>query len=83
MWLVLERSGVDVCAKDPGFPVDLVFRGNIADFVAVYLGHAAWRDKSGKALSIEGDRHLAQQLPAWLRLDQVVGRDFPVVRPAA
>jgi DNA-binding HxlR family transcriptional regulator len=83
MWLVLERSGVDVCAKDPGFPVDLVFRGNIADFVAVYLGHAIWRDKVGKALTIEGDRGLAQQIPGWLRLDQVVGRDFPVVRPAA
>jgi len=83
LWLLLEQSGVDVCAKDPGFPVDLVFRGHIADFVAVYLGHALWRDKSGKALTIEGDRRLAQQLPSWLRLDQVVGKDFPVIRPAA
>jgi DNA-binding HxlR family transcriptional regulator len=83
LWLLLERSGVDVCAKDPGFPVDLVFRGNIRDFVAVYLGHAPWREMAGNALTIEGDRRLAQQLPGWLRLDQVVGRDFPVVRPAA
>jgi DNA-binding HxlR family transcriptional regulator len=80
MWLVLQRSGVDVCAKDPGFQVDLLFRGNIADFVAVYLGHAMWRDVAGKALAIEGDRQLSKQLPAWLRLDKVVGRDFPVVR---
>src|SRR5262249_31131010 len=29
MWLILERSGVDVCMKDPGFAVDLTFRGNI------------------------------------------------------
>lgn len=83
LWLILARSGVDVCAKDPGFPVDLVFRGSIADFVAVYLGHANWRDMAGKALFIEGDRRLAEQLPAWIRLDKVVGRDFPVVRPAA
>jgi len=83
LWLLLEQSGVDVCAKDPGFPVDLIFRGHVADFVAVYLGHALWRDKSGKALTIEGDRRLAQQLPSWLRLDQVVGKDFPVIRPAA
>jgi DNA-binding HxlR family transcriptional regulator len=80
MWLVLDRASVDVCAKDPGFPVDLVMRGRIADFVAVYLGHARWRDLAGKTLSIEGD-HLAKQVPAWIRLDQVVGRDFPVVRP--
>jgi DNA-binding HxlR family transcriptional regulator len=83
MWLVLERSGVDVCAKDPGFQVDLLFRDDIAGFVAVYLGHAMWRDLAGKALSIEGDRRLAKQLPAWLRLDRIIGRDFPVVRPAA
>jgi DNA-binding HxlR family transcriptional regulator len=83
VWLVLERSGVDVCAKDPGFAVDLIFRGNIADFVAVFLGQASWRDVAGKKLLIEGDRQTAKLLPAWLRLDQVVGRDFPVVRPAA
>ncbi len=83
MWLVLNRSEVDVCARDPGFPIDLIFRGKIADFVAVFLGHAAWRDMEANAFSIEGDRKLAKQLPAWLRLDKVVGRDFPVVRPAA
>ena len=83
LWLILERSGVDVCAKDPGHPVDVIFRGKIADFVAVYLGHALWRDMVGKALFIEGDQKLAQSLPGWIRLDKVVGRDFPVVRPAA
>jgi DNA-binding HxlR family transcriptional regulator len=82
LWLILERSGADVCAKDPGFGDDLVFRGNIADFVKVYLGHALWRDMKGKALTLEGDRELAKRAPAWIRLDQIVGRDFPVVRPA-
>ena len=41
LWLLLERSDVDVCVKDPGYPVDVVLRGKIADFVAVYLGHAS------------------------------------------
>jgi len=27
MWLLLERPGVDVCLKDPGFAVDLICRG--------------------------------------------------------
>ncbi|HKU04860.1 MAG TPA: hypothetical protein VJR30_02225, partial [Bradyrhizobium sp.] len=79
----LDRSNVDVCAKDPGFPVDAVMRGHIADFVAVYLGHASWRELAGKALVIEGKRSLIRRLPAWIRLDQIVGKDFPVVRPAA
>lgn len=83
LWLVLERSGADVCAKDPGFAVDLVLRGKIANFVRVYLGHALWRDMAGKSLTIEGDRKLAQRVPGWIRLDKVVGRDFPVIRPAA
>jgi DNA-binding HxlR family transcriptional regulator len=83
MWLLLEHLDVDVCLKDPGFAVDLICRGNIADFVAVYLGHVAWRAAVGKAISIEGDCQMARQLPVWLRLDKAPGRDFPVVRPAA
>jgi len=83
LWLVLERSGVDVCAKDPGFAVDLIFRGNIADFVKVYLGHVLWREMVGKVLTIEGDRKLAKQVPSWIRLDKVIGRDFPVIPLAA
>lgn len=81
LWLLLERMGADVCVKDPGFPVDLVFRGKIADFVAVCLGHAMWREMEGKAIIVEGDRELARQAPVWLRLDKVIGRDFPLVRP--
>jgi hypothetical protein len=70
MWLILERAGVDICAKDPGFDVDLNLRGPIADFIAVHLGHAMWRDLGGKSLLIEGDSQLARQLPAWLRFNK-------------
>jgi DNA-binding HxlR family transcriptional regulator len=82
-WLLLERSGADVCVKDPGFGVDLTFRGNIRDLVAVCLGYAAWRDLAGTALKIEGDRKLARLLPVWLRLDKIVGQDLPLIGPAA
>jgi DNA-binding HxlR family transcriptional regulator len=80
LWLILEKSGADVCAKDPGFEVDLIVRGKIADLVRVYLGHARWRDLVGTELRVEGDRALARQLPSWILLDKVVGRDFPVVK---
>jgi hypothetical protein len=83
LWLVLERSGADVCLKDPGYEIDLVFRGNIADFVKVYLGYAPWQETVGKSITIEGDPALAKQAPSWIRLDKVVGRDFPVVKGAA
>ena len=83
LWLILEHANVDVCVKDPGFAVDLVCRGNVRDFVAVYLGQASWRDVMGSAVSIEGDQQLAKQLPRWLRLDRMLGRDLPLIRPAA
>ena len=81
--LLLERSDVDVCVKDPGYTVDVVMHGKIIDFVSVYLGHALWRDMVGKKLFIKGDRDLVRSLPGLFKLDKVVGRDFPVVRPAA
>jgi DNA-binding HxlR family transcriptional regulator len=79
MWLVLDRGGVDVCVKDPGFPVDLVARGPISLFVAVFVGSTTWNKAMGKQLAVEGDRHLAKQLPHWLRLNQMLGHDLPFV----
>lgn len=78
-WLVLERSNVDACSKDPGYPVDATISGAISDLVAVYLGHATWRDATRRKLRVDGDRQVTRNLERWLRLDQVVGRDLPVV----
>src|SRR6476620_10786673 len=58
--------------KDGGFEVDLLFRGAISEFVAVYLGRALWRERAGKALLIQGDPQSARRLPAWSRRDEVV-----------
>src|SRR3979411_1920119 len=75
MWLILERSGVDVCMKDPGFAVDLTLRGDIRDYVKVYLGHAEWRDAARTVLRLDGDRQIARAFPAWLRFGTLSGRD--------
>jgi DNA-binding HxlR family transcriptional regulator len=71
MWLVLERSGIDVCAKDPGFPVDLTVQGHIADFVAIFLGQTTWQKQIGKSLRVDGDRRLIRQMPDWILLDRI------------
>ena len=65
MWLVLDRPEIDVCMKDPGHPVDVLIRGDIATFVAIFLGHARWKDKVGKSVMLEGDRGYAAQMPKW------------------
>ena len=84
IWLVLERTGVDICFKDPGYNVDLTVRSDVAILVRLYLGHVNWQEVAGKALSIGGDRRMARQLPIWLQLHRQLGRDYlPFGRPAA
>jgi DNA-binding HxlR family transcriptional regulator len=78
-WLVLERSHVDVCLKDPGYPVDATISGHIALLVGVYLGHAKWGDALQRGLVVEGDRQVTRNLERWLRFDRIVGRDLPIV----
>jgi hypothetical protein len=83
MWLVLDRSGVDVCAKDPGFPVDITLRGDIAVFVAIYLGQTTWDEVIGKAVSIEGNAHMAQRIPEWIQLHKAPRPQPPSARLSA
>jgi DNA-binding HxlR family transcriptional regulator len=83
MWLVLDRSGVDVCAKDPGLPVDITLRGDIVVFVRIYLGQTTWDEVMGKAIAIEGDARMAQRIPEWIQLHKVPRPRPPSARPAA
>jgi DNA-binding HxlR family transcriptional regulator len=68
MWLILGRSSVDVCMKDPGFDVDLTLRGNIRDYVEVYLGQTKWSDAARTALQLDGDQKIARAFPVWMQL---------------
>jgi DNA-binding HxlR family transcriptional regulator len=69
MWLILARSGVDMCGKDHGFSIDLTLRGNIRDVVDVYLGHTKWRDAADGVLELDGDPQIAKALPRWLKFE--------------
>ena len=68
-WLVLQRRDVDVCIKDPGFPVDLVVHADMATLARVWAGHLTFAQgtRSG-GLRIEGSRALVQAFPDWLLL---------------
>src|SRR5262245_50212183 len=83
MWLVLDRSGVDVCAKDPGFPVDITLRGDVVVFVRIYLGQTTWDEVMRKAIAIEGNERMAQRIPEWIQLRKVPRPQPPSARPAA
>jgi len=68
-WLVLEKSGNDVCMRDPGFEVDLVVRADVGAMAKVWAGHLRFADgvRSG-GIKLEGPRALVQAFPGWLML---------------
>jgi DNA-binding HxlR family transcriptional regulator len=68
-WLVLERSGADVCVKDPGFDVDLVVHADIGTLARVWAGHLHIEEamRAG-GLRLEGPRALVRAFPSWLML---------------
>ena len=68
-WLVLQRSGVDVCMKDPGFEVDLNVHADVGALARVWAGHLVWAQavRSG-SIKLEGPRTLVQAFPGWLQL---------------
>jgi len=68
-WLALERRGVDLCLKDPGFDVDLVVRAEAATMARVWMGAVSFADglRLG-GLAVEGPRDLVRAFPTWLLL---------------
>jgi DNA-binding HxlR family transcriptional regulator len=78
-WLVLEKSGTDVCLRDPGFEVDLVIHADVGALARVWAGHRDWADavRAG-AIKLEGPRPLVQEFPRWLLLSHFA----EVLKPA-
>jgi len=68
-WLLLARSEVDLCLKDPGFPVDVVVTADLRTLTRVWMGDvpmaAALREGS---IRLEGPPVLVRAFPTWLRL---------------
>jgi DNA-binding HxlR family transcriptional regulator len=66
-WLKVEEGDVDLCLKDPGFEIDLVFRTTAKVMVEIWNGYttvdAQLRNKS---LTISGSRNLKNSINHWL-----------------
>jgi DNA-binding HxlR family transcriptional regulator len=68
-WLLLERSGVDVCVKDPGFEVDLYLDADLATMTKVWLGDLAFAEAVRmKKIRMSGMPGTIRQFPSWLPL---------------
>jgi hypothetical protein len=73
-WLVADRGDVDVCLKDPGFPVDLVVDADLGAFTRVWMGHLAFADAARSGLvRLDGSRGLVRAFPGWLGLSMFAG----------
>jgi hypothetical protein len=73
-WLILQRSEVDLCLKDPGFEVDLVVHADVAALTRVWMGDVRLADVMRQGLiRLDGLPIFARAFPTWLTLSAFAG----------
>ena len=68
-WLVIDSAGVDLCAVDPGFEVDLYVVTDLRTMTAIWMGLTTVQDevRAGR-LELTGDAGLGRSMQRWLGL---------------
>ena len=70
-WLIMERSGCDVCLSDPGYDVDVWVDADLGSMAKVWLGDLSFEQAvRDKAIRLAGTPGLVRQFPAWLLLSK-------------
>jgi hypothetical protein len=68
-WLVLDRTGIDLCVHDPGFDVDVYVEADLAAIASVWLGDVMWSTAvHAQKILLSGTPAFIRQLPSWLLL---------------
>jgi hypothetical protein len=77
-WLLLERSGSEVCLKHPGFDVDLVISADAGAIARVWTGAMSFEAavRSG-SVRLDGPRELVRAFPSWLLLSHFAHVERP------
>ncbi len=67
MWILAQRDGVELCAKHPGFPEDVVVTTDRETLAMWHSGGLSYRQaiRSGR-MTVEGPRDLVRTFPAWI-----------------
>ena len=82
-WLMLERSDVELCVKDPGHDVDLVVDADLSAMARVWLGDLVFAEAARTgAIRLSGPPALVKQFPSWLLLSHFAGVPRPKRAPA-
>jgi DNA-binding HxlR family transcriptional regulator len=71
-WVVNDRGSVDLCPKDPGFPVDLYVTTDIRTMIDIWFGKLAWNAcvHLGR-VEVVGERRLRERLGSWFLLSPI------------
>ncbi len=73
-WLVLARPDVDLCLKDPGFPVDVVVTADLRALTRVWMGDVPLGEaRRAGSIRLDGPPALVRAFPTWLRLSSFAG----------
>ena len=77
-WLILQRSDIDLCLKDPGFEVDLLVDADLAALTRVWMGDVRFLDAMrSRLVRLEGPSVLIRAFPTWLALSEFAGVERP------
>lgn len=68
-WLVIDKSGVDLCLVDPGHEVDLTVTGSLKAMTAIWMGvSTVEKEVDAGTLDLVGDPKIARSMQKWLGL---------------
>ena len=68
-WIVFDHGEADLCAKDPGFEVDLYLSAKLRALVEVWLGHLSLeRALRAGDIDLEGSREDLRRFRDWFAL---------------
>jgi DNA-binding HxlR family transcriptional regulator len=78
MWILAQRSGVELCVKHPGFPEDLIVTADRETLTLWHSGGLPYRQaiRDGR-MRLDGPRELVRTFPDWVPLSP-----FSDVKPA-
>lgn len=81
-WLVFERGEVDLCAKDPGFEVDLYVSCHVRVLTEIWLGHVMIKQATrAETLTLDGSAKDRRAFTDWFggSVFEKYGREKPSV----
>ena len=78
MWVIFEREAPEVCRDDPGYPEDLIIKGESVALAEWHLGRTEWTDTiTDGRITVAGIPKLTKALPTWNQRSRWVTTQHP------